>query len=169
MAKLTLEDKKEIIRLYKEQGYGVSYIARQFRINQKVIVLLIRRFNFHGERIFDKSYSVVTPDIKLEIIQKLNIGYSINQLMVEYTVTDTQIHKWVSQFEELGYDGLKNKKKGRPPSMKKELKQIDPNDKDALLKAKDERIRELECEVEALKKLRALVQQRNSQPIKKKQ
>lgn len=35
--------------------------------------------------------------------------------------------------------------------MKKEKKTIDPNDKDTLLKAKDERILELEAEVEALK------------------
>lgn len=51
--------------------------------------------------------------------------------------------------------------------MNKEKKVIDPNNKDALLKAKDERILELEAEVEALKKLKALVLQRNKQQIKK--
>ncbi len=52
--------------------------------------------------------------------------------------------------------------------MKKEKKRIDPNDKDAIIKQKDERILELEAEVEALKKLRALVLQRNKQQTKKK-
>ena len=53
--------------------------------------------------------------------------------------------------------------------MKKEKKHIDPNDKDAIIKQKDERILKLEAEVEALKKLRALVLQRNEQQTKKKQ
>ena len=38
-----------------------------------------------------------------------------------------------------------------------------------ILKQKDQRILELEAEVEALKKLRALVLQRNEQQTKKKQ
>ena len=53
--------------------------------------------------------------------------------------------------------------------MKKEKKIIDPNDKDAIIKEKDQRILELEAEVEALKKLKALVLQRNEQQTKKKQ
>ena len=53
--------------------------------------------------------------------------------------------------------------------MKKEKKAIDPNDKDAVIKSQADRILELEAEVEALKKLRALVLQRNEQQTKKKQ
>ena len=53
--------------------------------------------------------------------------------------------------------------------MKKDKETIDPNDKDAVIKQKDEEILELKAEVEALKKLRALVLQRNKQQIRKKQ
>lgn len=53
--------------------------------------------------------------------------------------------------------------------MKKDKETIDPNDKYAVIKQKDEEILELKAEVEALKKLRALVLQRNKQQIRKKQ
>lgn len=169
MSKLTLEDKKEIIRLRNEEGYGTTQLSKIFKIGRSKITLLIRRYDFHGEKIFDKTYNVISSETKLEIIQKFNDGCSITKLMIEYLVSNVQIHKWVSQYEKLGYDGLENKKKGRPPSMKKEVKPIDPNDKDALIKQLEERNKELECEVEALKKLRALVQQRSKQQTKKKQ
>lgn len=170
MSKLTIEDKKEIIRLHNDEGYGQASLSKKFGIRRCNIQLLISRHKFHGDKIFDKTYSIVSKEKKLEIVQRFNEGCSINQLMIEYLVTALQIKKWVKDYEKLGYDGLQNKKKkGRPPAVKKEVKQIDPNDKDALLKAKDERIKELECEVEALKKLRALVQQRSEQQTKKKQ
>ena len=52
--------------------------------------------------------------------------------------------------------------------MKKEIKPIDPNDKDAIIKQKDEEILRLNAEIEYLKKLRAVVQARkNRQPKKK--
>ncbi len=52
--------------------------------------------------------------------------------------------------------------------MKKEIKPIDPNDKDAIIKQKDEEILRLNAEIEYLKKLRAVVQaKKNRQPKKK--
>ena len=53
--------------------------------------------------------------------------------------------------------------------MKKKENSIDLNDKDAIIKSQQDRILELEAEVEALKKLKALVLQRNKPQIKKKQ
>ena len=90
-------------------------------------------------------------------------------LSIEYQVQEAQINSWLKKYEEFGYNGLIDKPKGRPPDMKKEKKPIDHNDKDAIIKEKDQRILELEAEVEALKKLRALVLQRNEQQTKKNQ
>ena len=52
--------------------------------------------------------------------------------------------------------------------MKKEVKPIDPNDKDAIIKAKDEEILRLKAENEYFKKLRAVVQARKGQQPKTK-
>ena len=52
---------------------------------------------------------------------------------------------------------------------KKKIEDESLTETERLIKQKDERILELEAEVEALKKLRALVLQRNAQQLKKKQ
>lgn len=60
------------------------------------------------------------------------------------------------------------KKRGRRPTMKNNQKPIDPKDKDAIIKQKDEEILRLRAENEYLKKLRAVVQARKDRQPKKK-
>ena len=84
--------------------------------------------------------------------------------------TEDQIIDWLKKYEENGYNSLKNKPKGWPAIMRKKKEEIvydDPKDKE--LAELKQRNLELEAEVEALKKLRALVLQRNAQQPKKKQ
>jgi Transposase and inactivated derivatives len=171
MAKLTYEDKKEIIRLYDEEHLGYILIARKMKVTDKVVEKIIRKFHMHGEDALKKKKNRdFSADLKLEIIKRVLNGESKSSVAIEYNIEPSQIRLWLKKYNENGYNGLINKpKKGRPPTMNKEKKVIDPNNKDALLKAKDERILELEAEVEALKKLKALVLQRNKQQIKKKQ
>ena len=170
MAKLSYEDKKEIIRLYNEDHYGYATISKKYNVNDTTILKIVRRYLIHGESsLVKKKNRKFTPEMKLEIIKRSLNGESKMGLSVEYQINDTQINSWLKKYEKFGYNGLINKPKGRPPNMKKEKKTIDPNDKDAIIKEKDQRILELEAEVEALKKLRALVLQRNEQQTKKKQ
>ena len=170
MAKLSYEDKKEIIRLYNEEHYGYVTISKKYNVNDTTILKIVRRYLIHGESsLVKKKNRKFTPEMKLEIIKRSLNGESKTGLSAEYQINDTQINSWLKKYEKFGYNGLINKPKGRPPNMKKEKKTIDPNDKDAIIKEKDQRILELEAEVEALKKLRALVLQRNEQQTKKKQ
>ena len=170
MAKLTYEDKIEIVRLYKEEHYGSTTIAHMFNLAETTVKRIIRRYNLHGsDSLVKKPNRKYHENLKLEIITRVKNGESKLSLSIEYRVTETQIHNWLKKYEEFGYNGLIDKPKGRPPTMKKEKKIIDPNDKDELLRQKDQEILELKAEVEALKKLRALVLQRNEQQTKKKQ
>ena len=97
-------------------------------------------------------------------------------------MSDSIIHSWLNKYKDLGYDGLKDKPKGRKPSMRKEENQIididsiDPNDKDEIIRQQQIIIEQqkkekeyLEMENEVLKKLQTLVQQRKKQQTKKKQ
>lgn len=97
-------------------------------------------------------------------------GESKTSLIIEYDISKSQIISWLNNYEKLGYDGLVNKPKGRPTSMKKEEnKTLDINDKDTVIEQLKKENYKLQCEVDELKKLRALVLQRNTQQIKKKQ
>ena len=62
----------------------------------------------------------------------------------------------------------REKKRGKSTVMKKEVKPIEPNDKDSIIKAKDEEILRLKAENEYLKKLKAVVQARKGQQPKTK-
>ena len=168
MAKLTYEDKKEIIRLYFEENIGCIKIARRFHVSKKVTQMLIEKYKVHGEQVLIKQNNrKFSPEKKLEIINRVTNGESKNSLAIEYNIQCSNIRLWLKKYEELGYDGLKEKLKGRSQSMKKEEKPIDLNDKDAIIKSQQDRILELEAEIESLKKMKALVLQRNKPQIKK--
>lgn len=83
-------------------------------------------------------------------------------LAVVYRICEVQIISWLKNMKKM-YISLVDKPKGRPPAMKKKPKQMDPNDKDTVMKSQADRILELEAEVEAL------VLQRNRQQTEKKQ
>lgn len=157
MAKLTYEDKKEIVRMYDEEHRGYLAIAKRYNINCSVIRRIVRQYHIHGETSLKKKPNrKFTADLKLEIITRAINGKSKSSLGIEYQIERLMIINWLKKYDEFGYNGLIDKSKGRPPTMKKEKKTIDPNDKNALLRAKDERILELEAEVEALKKIESL-------------
>ena len=158
MAKLSYEDKKEIVRLYDEEHYGYKSIGKKYNVSKHTILKIVRKYHLHGESFLLKQKNrKFTSDLKLEIINRALNGESKTSLEIEYKVTDVQINNWLKKYNEFGYNGLIDKPKGRPPDMKKEKKTIDPNDKDAVIKSQADRILELEAEVEALKKLRSLV------------
>ena len=170
MAKFTYEDKKEIIRLYDEEHYGYPAIAKKYNVRVTTISRIVRRYKLHVESSLIKQKNRKFPaDLKFEIISKAMNGESKASLGIKYMIQEVQIISWLKNYEEFGYNGLIDKTKGTSTTKKKEKKAIDPNDKDAIIKEKDQRILEPEAEVEALKKLRALVLQRNEQQTKKKQ
>ena len=170
MAKLSYEDKKEIIRLYNEEHYGYCKIADLFQVSDSTVCRIVLKYKKHCESSLIKNNNrKFTADMKLEIITRAMNGESKKSLGIEYLIQEAYIISWLKKYEEFGYNGLVDKPKGRPPAMKKEKKPIDPNDKDELLKQKDQEILELKAEVEALKKLRALVLQRTKQQTEKKQ
>ena len=110
---------------------------------------------------------------------ELNLVRVLIQLLMN--MSDSIIHSWLNKYKDLGYDGLKDKPKGRKPSMKKNEKKvididsIDPNDKDEIIRQlkllveqEKEEKQYLQLEVEVLKKLDSLVQTRKRQPTEKK-
>ena len=183
MSKLTYEDKKEIVRLYKESGYGSCKLGRMYGVDSSTILRLVKRYEAWGDEALEKKkYQAYPQSLKMEVAQRILNGESYASLEPEYNIRASTIRQWVQKFEESGYDGLEDKKKGRP-AMKKEtckpsdpaIEEIDPSDKDALIeslerkvKEQEEEIRYKELEIEALKKLRALVLQRNARQTGKK-
>ena len=172
--KLKLEDKIKIIKFY-EEGYSISYLSKQFNVSHNIIDRIERQYREHGIESFkEKGKNTKYPvNFKIEIINRILAGESVTGIASELCVNGGMIFSWVKRYKELGYNGLIEKKKGRPPKMKPKSKETQINDtsmdeKDKRIKELEERNAQLEMENDLLKKLRALVQQRQQQQNKKK-
>lgn len=171
--KLKLEDKLKIIDLYNE-GCSTSQISKQFKVSDWIIENIKRQYREHGIESFkekgkNKKYS---SEFKMKIVNRVLNGESKSGIAAELCVNKGMIHSWVKKYKELGYNGLIEKKKGRSPKMKPKNNEtkldILIDDKDKIIKEQAEKIAQLEMENDLLKKLRALVQQRNKQQDEKK-
>ena len=169
MAKLTREQRIEIYHKRKS-GVTIPSLCKQYGINKNMIWYLVKLIDKHGEDALRRdSNRYYSPQLKLEMINKVLIdNQSIKSVSLEYGLTsDGMLNNWIKYYKENGYN-IVEKKRGRSPTMKKEVKPIGPNDKDAIIKAKDEEILRLKAENEYLKKLRAVVQARKGQQPKTK-
>lgn len=59
IAKLTHEDKKEIIRLYNEEHLGYESISKKIMISTKVVERIITKFHMHGEDALKKKKVII--------------------------------------------------------------------------------------------------------------
>lgn len=179
--KLSDEDKREIIRLNKEGGVSQKHLAKMFGIGIRHIADLLAKYNLHGEEALIKGPNrKYSPEFKMEVIMQYLNGESKNSLCVTHNIRYAMLDSWLKRYEKGGYNGLIDKKKGRPPKMKKDKDKItepviednteskgDSADK-ARIKLLEKKNRELEAEVAYLKKLNALVQERKKRESKKK-
>ena len=172
--KLTKEEKERIIELRKA-GHSFRSIAKEIGIDFAGIKRIWYAYEIHGIEgvtyIEKKKYSA---EIKYEIINRIKNGETRTRLAAEYNIPGGAgtITGWMQKYEELGYNGLITKKRGRPKMQKEEKKEIEPshlNDKERqeLIELRGKN-KYLEMENEYLKKLDALVQERLKQERKRK-
>ena len=100
MAKLTYEDKKEMIRLHLEEHIGYIEIARRFNVSKKVSQMLIEKYKVHGEQALIKQNNrKFLPEKKLEIITRVINGESKNSLDIEYNIERSNIRSWLKKYQ----------------------------------------------------------------------
>lgn len=176
--KLSLEDKKEIVRLYDEEGLGYNSISKKINLGCTTIKTIIRRYKNHG------IYSLKHPpkqhkysaDFKMAVLKQVYEGKSKTSLAAEYNLSGPGIIlSWMHKYEDLGYNGLISKQ-GRPKknmNPEKEEKTNIVNSSPLTDKERKEfedlkrKFEEVQMENEFLKKLDALVQERLKRERKK--
>lgn len=169
MSKVSLSLKKEAIHQYLSGNKGVKSIAKALGVNHEALRMWIKQFEYHGEKAFEKSYTTYTIQFKLDVLNYMNEhGTSPNEAAVIFNIPSPgDVRKWRSQFNTQGVDALKIKKKGRHNTMdkgKKGLKKQEPAEGSVeALQAELERLR---MENAYLKKLNALVQNKEKSPNK---
>ena len=169
MSKLTRENKIEIFERRK-MGETIPSLAKAFDVQESNIKYLIALIEKHGYDILRKDKNrVYSKDFKLQIINRILINHeSINSVAIDIGLASNGIlHNWLSKFKENGYNVVEKKKGRKTKSMTKPKK----NDKGLSEKEKIKKLEEenlyLKAENEYLKKLRALVQERELKEKKK--
>ncbi|GEC82776.1 transposase [Lysinibacillus sphaericus] len=92
-------------------------------------------------------------------------GTSLNETAAIFKIpAPSTISAWRKQYETQGLDALQSKKKGRPSMKKESNKQSKQAPVKVSTEALEARIKQLEMENEYLKKLNALVQNKEKSP-----
>ena len=177
--RLKNEDIIEIAKMIDE-GIGLSSISQKYNYNVKTMNKIINRYKKHGINgiLHKNSSNFFSQEFKLKIINMHYEGQSINSLAVEINVSDSVVRTWVKKYEQLGYNGLIDNR-GRPGVTKvgrPRKNQTKPAAQQAPLTDPEreelnelrKRNRRLEMELEATKKLQALVQERIKRETPKK-
>ena len=169
MSKLTIKDKIEIYERRKK-GETISSLTKAFDVNESNIRYLIALIKKHGYDILRKdknrTYSKV---FKLQIINRILINHeSINSVALDIGLIFSGIlNNWLSKFKENGYNVIEKKKGRKPKSMTKPNKNNKTLSEKEKIKQLEDEILYLKAEKEYLKKLRALVQERELKEKKK--
>ena len=145
---------------------------------------LIKKYKLHGlNAVLHKEPKTYTIDEKLKIINRFYAGESISSLSAEINVAYSLVSKWVLKYEKSGYNGLIDNR-GRPGKTKMGRPRKNPkieqpsSTNEAMTPLTDEERQELnelrkktyqqQMEIDCLKKIQALVQQRQNRQKKKK-
>ena len=109
-----------------------------------------------------------TPEERFALVAKVLAGNSIKSVAKDAHVDSGQLFKWVRRYDERGMEGLQCRK-GRPSMKEKKAKKarLSPSEREEL-KLLRERNEYLEMENEYLKKLDALVSEREAAEAKAK-
>ena len=173
------EDIIEIARMV-DCGFTLTEISQKFNYNKSSMKIIIRRYKRHGLQgiLHSETNHNFTADFKLEIIKRYYNGESKNSLAIEINVSYTVVSSWIQKYEQLGYNGLTDNrgrpgvtkmgkhKKNETKTVTKQAPLTDPEREE--LNELRKRNRRLEMELEATKKLQALVQERIKRETQKK-
>ncbi len=171
MSKFNLELKKEAINQYLSGSAGAKSIAKALGVNHEVLRMWIKQYEYHGLKAFEKSYTAYSMPFKLDVLNYMNEnGTSPNEAAVIFNISSPGvIRRWRSEFNEYGSDALIPKKKGRRIMSDKQNNGSNQNKPaQGSIEALQAELERLRMENAYLKKLNALVQNKEKSPNKTK-
>ena len=170
------EFKLECVHQYKKHG---SYLPTPENVKQKCfrdnVKIWVRLYDEHGPEVLKHSNENRhwTPEEKLILVNQYKTGKSIKSVAIKAGINEGLLYSWIRKYEELGYNGLIELKKGRPrrnPDMSKKIvkhRELTESELEELIRLR-ERCAYLEAESEAIKKSIALRKEKEAAQLKAK-
>ena len=135
-----------------EQGFTAKSVALSLDLAGAPVQMLYQRWQLRGPgALVTRDRKQYDFDTKLEIVLRHTRGESGRALAEEFDLpSPSTVANWTSIFRRDGADGLRPKRRGRPPTRRADSP---PEDETKALRRENERLR---AEVAYLGKLRAL-------------
>ena len=142
-------------------------------INRSTFLSQVRQWGYIydslGEVGLDHNRPTIPVEDRIELFVRIENGESYNSVASSAGIQSELLNKWHKIYRQEGIEGLQSLKRGRPkmsrkPKVQKPLDQMTPEEK---VKYYEEKLEYLEAENAYLKKLKALVEQRQDRQRKK--
>ena len=111
------EFKRKAIELFYQGEWPKTPVGVSTHIFHNQIREWVKLEQFHGPDI-NKSRGtnkLWSPKEKYELVCQVLFGESIRSVSIRAGINTGQLYQWVHKYKTLGYNGLINKPKGRPP------------------------------------------------------
>jgi transposase len=172
MSKFTGDEKLAAVQRYLAGTESYASIGVSIGTSDSIVRNWVKQYEHHGvEVLFKKSYTSYSAQFKLDVLNYMNDnGTSPNETAAIFNISSPgMIRKWRILFETEGVDALKPKKKGCS-SMKNKNQKVTKKQASAeeSIEALQEELERLRMENAYLKKLNALVQNKEKSPNKTK-
>ena len=163
------ELKLEIVTKYLKGGIGIKRLAKEYHVTFGDIQKWRDAYLEHGIEGLCTTHGTYTGDFKIAVVEYMhNTGMSIRKTAAHFNIPSFYtVSRWERIYYEEGPDALREERRGRIRTMgkkrgRKPKKNVDTNE-DLLAE-----VQRLRMENEYLKKLNALIQERekSEKPIK---
>ncbi|MGG5735649.1 IS3 family transposase [Bacillus cereus group sp. IBL03679] len=118
MAKFSSKEKIQAVKRYLEGPEGGTSIAKSIGVDQRVFYHWISRYEYSGEKAFEKRYTSYSTQFKLDVLNyMIENRTSIRETAAIFNIPSYEtVRKWKVAYETEGLDALQLKEK-RHPSM----------------------------------------------------
>ena len=173
--KYSYEYKRECIELYRQGKWPETPQGLNQEGFRKAIRYWARIEDAQGpEALRHNNHNKVwNPEEKLKLVSQVVAGKSIREVAISVGINQGLLYSWVQKYKIEGYNGLVNKKKGRPDKENTMTKQVIPaplteSEREELIRLRAEN-EYIKAENEVIKKEIALRQEKAAQLKAKKQ
>lgn len=145
-----------------DDGYSIMYIHHTYGIGTNRLKFIRTKYLLEGTSALQRKKNIKTDfALKKQIVLDIEENHiTLHVASLKYGASSTRIETWLRMYRQGGFSALGEiKKRGRPPGMGRPRKNSKPLTELERLQKENQ---ELKTEIALLKKVRALVEERNA-------